>query len=63
MPEWEGLSEKDKLRWDDKISVYAAMIDRMDQNGQFASYQGINASLAVIGNMKTSKRFIKTLRY
>jgi arylsulfatase A-like enzyme len=32
VPEWNSLSEEEKKRWDDKMAVYAAMIDRMDQN-------------------------------
>lgn len=32
VPEWESLSEDEKKDWDDKMSVYAAMVDRMDQN-------------------------------
>ncbi|MVN21535.1 arylsulfatase [Mucilaginibacter arboris] len=32
VPAWETLTEKEKVRWDDKMAVYSAMIDRMDQN-------------------------------
>lgn len=32
VPAWETLSEAEKNSWDDKMAVYAAMIDRMDQN-------------------------------
>jgi arylsulfatase len=32
VPEWNSLSEDEKKDWDDKMSVYAAMVDRMDQN-------------------------------
>jgi arylsulfatase A-like enzyme len=32
VPEWNSLSQEEKLRWDDQMAVYAAMIDRMDQN-------------------------------
>ncbi|MCC9135595.1 arylsulfatase [Pontibacter silvestris] len=32
VPEWESLSEEEKRRWDEKMAVYAAMVDRMDQN-------------------------------
>jgi arylsulfatase A-like enzyme len=32
VPDWNTLSEDEKQRWDDKMAVYAAMIDRMDQN-------------------------------
>lgn len=32
VPAWESLSQAEKVRWDDKMAVYAAMIDRMDQN-------------------------------
>jgi len=32
VPEWSSLSEDEKKDWDDKMSVYAAMVDRMDQN-------------------------------
>lgn len=30
--EWSSLSEAEKEVWDEKMAVYAAMIDRMDQN-------------------------------
>lgn len=29
---WESLSQKEKEEWDEKMAVYYAMIDRMDQN-------------------------------
>ena len=29
---WESLSEDEKLAWDEKMAVYHAMIDRLDQN-------------------------------
>lgn len=32
VPAWESLSEDEKRRWDEKMAVYAAMVDRMDQN-------------------------------
>ncbi|WP_345157857.1 arylsulfatase [Pontibacter saemangeumensis] len=32
VPAWESLSEAEKRRWDEKMAVYAAMVDRMDQN-------------------------------
>ncbi len=32
VPDWDSLSEEEKKRWDDKMAVYAAMVDRMDQN-------------------------------
>jgi len=32
VPDWNTLSEQEKIRWDDQMAVYAAMIDRMDQN-------------------------------
>ena len=32
VPAWESLSEEEKRRWDEKMAVYAAMVDRMDQN-------------------------------
>lgn len=32
VPEWESLTADEQLRWDDQMAVYAAMIDRMDQN-------------------------------
>ena len=32
VPEWNSLSQKEKENWDEKMAVYAAMIDRMDQN-------------------------------
>jgi arylsulfatase A-like enzyme len=31
-PDWEGLSPGEKKMWDLRMAVYAAMIDRMDQN-------------------------------
>lgn len=31
-PEWNTLSDKEKDMWDLRMAVYAAMIDRMDQN-------------------------------
>lgn len=32
VPEWNSLTQKEKEDWDDKMAVYAAMVDRMDQN-------------------------------
>lgn len=32
VPAWESLSSAEKVNWDDQMAVYAAMIDRMDQN-------------------------------
>ena len=32
VPAWESLSQEEKVRWDEKMAVYCAMIDRMDQN-------------------------------
>jgi len=32
VPEWNSLSEQEKINWDDKMAVYAAMLDCMDQN-------------------------------
>ncbi len=32
VPEWNSLTQKEKEVWDDKMAVYSAMIDRMDQN-------------------------------
>jgi arylsulfatase A-like enzyme len=32
IPAWDSLSEPEKKDWEDKMAVYAAMIDRMDQN-------------------------------
>jgi len=32
VPDWNSLTEKEKEDWDDKMAVYAAMVDRMDQN-------------------------------
>jgi arylsulfatase A-like enzyme len=32
VPDWKSLSTEEKVRWDDMMAVYAAMIDRMDQN-------------------------------
>lgn len=32
VPAWETVSEAEKERWADKMAVYAAMVDRMDQN-------------------------------
>jgi arylsulfatase A-like enzyme len=31
-PDWESLTAEEKKMWDLRMSVYAAMIDRMDQN-------------------------------
>lgn len=32
VPVWESLTEAEKERWAEKMAVYAAMVDRMDQN-------------------------------
>jgi arylsulfatase A-like enzyme len=32
VPDWDSLSQEEKVYWDDQMAVYAAMIDRMDQN-------------------------------
>ncbi|GAB3280704.1 arylsulfatase [Larkinella harenae] len=32
IPAWDSLSDDEKKSWEDKMAVYAAMIDRMDQN-------------------------------
>ena len=32
VPAWESLSQQEKENWDEKMAVYCAMIDRMDQN-------------------------------
>lgn len=32
IPEWNSLTQIQKEAWDEKMAVYAAMIDRMDQN-------------------------------
>ncbi len=32
VPAWESLTESEKEAWDEKMAVYAAMVDRMDQN-------------------------------
>ncbi|TKB96268.1 arylsulfatase [Pedobacter cryophilus] len=32
LPDWNSLTQKEKEDWDDKMAVYAAMIDKMDQN-------------------------------
>ena len=32
VPAWDSLTDKEKADWDEKMAVYAAMIDRMDQN-------------------------------
>ena len=32
VPAWESVTEEEKRRWDEKMAVYAAMVDRMDQN-------------------------------
>ena len=32
IPEWTGLSDEDKEMWDLRMAVFAAMVDRMDQN-------------------------------
>jgi arylsulfatase A-like enzyme len=38
-PDWENLSDNEKASWDLRMAVYAAMIDRMDQNiGRIVNY-------------------------
>ena len=38
-PDWETLSDDEKVSWDLRMAVYAAMIDRMDQNiGRIVNY-------------------------
>lgn len=38
-PDWESLTEDEKVSWDLRMAVYAAMIDRMDQNiGRIVNY-------------------------
>ncbi|MEO5910522.1 MAG: arylsulfatase [Pelobium sp.] len=32
VPDWNSLTQQQKETWDDKMAVYAAMLDRMDQN-------------------------------
>ena len=32
VPAWESLTETEKIAWDEKMAVYAAMVDRLDQN-------------------------------
>lgn len=32
VPEWNSLTEAEKVDFDDKMAVYSAMVDRMDQN-------------------------------
>ncbi|MVN92331.1 arylsulfatase [Mucilaginibacter aquatilis] len=32
VPDWNSLTDAEKTVWDEKMAVYAAMIDRMDQN-------------------------------
>jgi arylsulfatase len=32
VPDWNAVPEKEKEVWEEKMTVYAAMIDRMDQN-------------------------------
>lgn len=32
LPDWDSLTPEEKDKWDTKMAVYAAMIDRMDQN-------------------------------
>jgi arylsulfatase len=32
VPAWNSITQKEKLDWDEKMSVYAAMVYRMDQN-------------------------------
>lgn len=32
LPDWNSLTPEEKDKWDTKMAVYAAMIDRMDQN-------------------------------
>jgi arylsulfatase A-like enzyme len=39
IPDWETLSSEEKVLWSSKMAVYAAMIDRMDQNiGRLIDY-------------------------
>ena len=48
-PEWDTLSAGDKEMWDLRMAVYAAMIDRMDQNiGKVVNY------LAETGELKNT---------
>jgi arylsulfatase len=45
-PDWESLTQEEKERWDLKMSVYAAMIDRMDQNiGKVLDYLEQNGQM------------------
>ncbi len=38
-PDWDSLSDDDKDMWDLRMAVYAAMIDRLDQNiGRIVNY-------------------------
>jgi arylsulfatase A-like enzyme len=38
-PDWDTLSDEDKDMWDLRMAVYAAMIDRLDQNiGRIVNY-------------------------
>jgi arylsulfatase len=32
VPEWNSLTQEEKVDFDDKMAVYSAMVDRMDQN-------------------------------
>ena len=51
-PEWDTLSDEDKDMWDLRMSVYAAMIDRLDQNiGRIVNYlteaEGLDNTLII----------------
>ncbi|MBK7133008.1 MAG: arylsulfatase [Bacteroidales bacterium] len=71
-PEWESLSQEEKVAWDLRMAVYAAMIDRMDQNiGRIVNYltqeNQIENTLIVFladnggchENTRTQKSFLK----
>ena len=39
LPDWNSLSAEEKVKWADKMEVYAAMVDNLDQNiGKLIAY-------------------------
>lgn len=39
VPDWESLSWREKVQWDERMAVYAAMVDAIDQNvGKLITY-------------------------
>ena len=72
-PDWESLSQDEKDSWDLRMAVYAAMIDRMDQNiGRIVNYLTIknqieNTLIVFLAdnggcheNTRNMKSFLKT---